>query len=75
MLVRLLILLVAVVVVVAVARRLCARAEGATASRVIDAKTVRCARCQVYFPTQEAIVQDGQSFCSRAHADAGSRQP
>jgi hypothetical protein len=74
MFVRVFILIVLIAIVVTVVRRLRARAQSPAAGRIIDGKAVRCARCQVYFPSHEAVVRDGDSFCSQAHADAGRAQ-
>ena len=71
---RLLILIALIALAIAFVRRLRARDKPGSARPAIDAKAVRCARCQVYFPSQEAIVRDGDNFCSRAHAEAGRTQ-
>ena len=71
---RLLILIALIALAIAFMRRLRARNTATSANRAIDAKAVRCARCQVYFPSQEAIVRDGDNFCSQAHAEAGRTQ-
>ena len=40
-----------------------------TGLRSLDARTVRCAHCQVYLPRDEAVESDGRSYCSREHAE------
>jgi uncharacterized protein len=75
MLVRLLVLIVLVALVVMALRRLRAAGRAQTGKRVIDARTVRCAHCQVYFPSSEAVRRDGAVFCSEAHAAAGHEPP
>ncbi len=35
---------------------------------------LRCARCGVYVPHNDAVSAHGQAFCSRQHAAMGARQ-
>ncbi|MHB8347827.1 MAG: PP0621 family protein [Acidiferrobacterales bacterium] len=35
---------------------------------------LRCARCGVYVPQDEAVNAHGQAFCSREHATPGQRR-
>ena len=35
---------------------------------------LRCARCGVYVPQDEAVTDQGRNFCSREHAALGLRQ-
>jgi uncharacterized protein len=75
MLARLIFVLLIVVIVMMVMRRL--RARGATPRKraSIDAKTVRCAHCQVYLPTTDAVARGGQYYCTTAHADQARQRP
>lgn len=68
MLLRLLLLGLLIACVVGWLRR---RRHAAAAPRAIDAKTLRCARCAVYFPSTDAVRRDGADYCSTAHAEAG----
>ena len=36
---------------------------------------VACAHCRVYLPEEEALRQDGNTFCSAAHYEAWKRRP
>lgn len=69
MLVRLLLLVLLAVVVVMVMRRLKVAARVSQQRTTVEAQTVRCAHCQVYLPSNEAIARHGQHYCSSAHAD------
>ena len=70
MLVRLILLVLLVVVVVMVMRRLKVAARTSHTRKTVEAQTVRCAHCQVYLPSNEAVARHGQHYCSAAHADA-----
>jgi uncharacterized protein len=69
---RLLITLAIVVAVIAYLRRRRARAKHNERPPALDARTVRCAHCAVYFPEREAVRRDGMVYCTRAHADAAT---
>ncbi len=69
MLARLILLVLIGVIVVMVMRRLKVAASAPRKKAAIDAQTVRCAHCQIYFPSNEAISRGGQHYCSAAHAD------
>ncbi len=69
MLVRLILLVLLGAIVVMVVRRLKVAASAPRKHTTIEATTVRCAHCQVYLPSNEAISRGGQHFCSPAHAD------
>ncbi len=69
MLARLILLFLLGAVVVMVVRRLKVTASAPRKRASIDAQTVRCAHCQVYLPSTEAISHGGQHFCSPAHVD------
>lgn len=69
MLARLILLVLIGAIVVMVVRRLKVAASAPRKRATIDAQTVRCAHCQVYLPSNEAIARGGQHFCSAAHAD------
>jgi len=68
MLFRLLLLGFVIACAVAWLRR---RRHTAAAPRAIDAKTLRCAYCAVYFPSTDVVRRDGADYCSAAHAEAG----
>ena len=69
MLVRLILLALLAVVVVMVMRRLKVAASAPHKRATVEARTVRCAHCQVYLPSNEAVARRGQHYCSSAHAD------
>lgn len=69
MFVRLILLLLVLGAAFVAVRRVQNAVRGSHSRRVVDARTVQCADCGVYFPREEAIVVDGRSYCSRAHAD------
>ena len=75
MLVRLISVLLIVAIVVVVMRRLRVRNCGPRKRAVIDAKTVRCAHCQVYLPSNDAVTRDGHFYCTKAHADQAHQRP
>lgn len=35
---------------------------------------VRCAHCGIYMPRSDAVLSDGQTWCSQEHAKLGVRQ-
>ena len=74
MLARLILLVLIGAIVVMVVRRLKVAASAPRKRATIDAQTVRCARCQVYLPSNEAVVRGGQHYCSAAHADQARQQ-
>ncbi len=69
MVARLLIGLVVIGAIVMFVRGMRGRAAAPAERRAVDARTVRCAHCQVYLPRDEAVVADGRSYCSREHAE------
>jgi uncharacterized protein len=69
MLVRLILVLLVLVAAFVAVRRVRGFLNQGGERRVRDARTVRCAHCDVYFPRDEAIEVDGQAYCSRAHAE------
>lgn len=69
MLARLILLFLLGALVVMVVRRWKVAASLPRKRASIDAQTVRCAHCQVYLPSREAVSRDGQHFCSPAHAE------
>jgi uncharacterized protein len=69
MLARLILLILIVVIVMMVSRRFKVAASAPRKRATIEATTVRCAHCQVYLPSNEAISRGGQHYCSAAHAD------
>ena len=69
MVARLLIGLVVIGAIVMFVRGMRGRATGTAERPAIDARTVRCAHCQVYLPRDEAVEADGRSYCSREHAE------
>ena len=75
MLVRVIVLVVLAVIVMMVVRRLKVAASAPRHRASVDAQTVRCAHCQVYLPSNEAIARDGQYFCSPAHAGQARPRP
>ena len=75
MLVRLIFVLLIVAIVVMVMRRLRVRGDAPRKRASIDAKTVRCAHCQVYLPSYDAVSRDGHYYCSPAHADQARQRP
>ncbi len=75
MLVRLIFVLLIVAIVVMVMRRVRVRGDVPRKRVNIDAKTVRCAHCQVYLPTHDAVARDGHHYCSPAHADQARHRP
>ncbi|NIR30742.1 MAG: hypothetical protein GWN84_15795 [Gammaproteobacteria bacterium] len=34
---------------------------------------VRCERCGLHVPRNEAVLRDGRSYCCEAHGEAGAR--
>ena len=72
---RLLLIVLVAVAATLLWRRARTELQAPRRPRSIDAKTVRCAHCQVYLPSQDAVVHDGQSYCSREHAARGARAP
>lgn len=70
MLVRLIVLVLLVVIVMMVMRRLKVATRTSRARTTVEAQTVRCAHCQVYLPSNEAVARHGLHYCSAAHADA-----
>lgn len=73
MLVRLILLVLLAVVVVMVMRRLKVAASAPRKRATVEARTVRCAHCQVYLPSTEAVTRHGQHFCSSAHAEQADK--
>lgn len=69
MLLRLILLVLLVVVVLMVMRRVKVAVGTHPKRATVEARTVRCAHCQVYLPSNEAIARHGQHYCSPAHAD------
>jgi len=69
MLARLLIGLLVIGAIVMFVRGMRGRAAAPGERPAIDARTVRCAHCQVYLPRDEAVESDGRSYCSREHAE------
>jgi ribosomal protein S26 len=68
MLPRLIIALIIVVAVIVFMRHLRTRL-GTPRSPALEAKTVRCEKCQVYLPRAEAVVRGAKHYCSVEHAD------
>ncbi|MCZ6773575.1 MAG: PP0621 family protein [Proteobacteria bacterium] len=68
MLVRVIIAVLLFVCLVAIMRQVRAMTKSVDGPRVIEAKTARCAHCEVYFPHGESITRDGRTYCSPAHA-------
>ena len=75
MLVRLISVLLVVAIVMVVMRRLRMRNSTPRKRASIDAKTVRCAHCQVYLPSNDAVTRDGHFYCTQAHADQARQRP
>ncbi|MGE0860623.1 MAG: PP0621 family protein [Gammaproteobacteria bacterium] len=73
MLARLVLLILVIIAVSVVWRRLRAMRRRAPPPRTVDARAVRCAHCQVYLPSQDAVLRDGEVFCSAEHAARGRR--
>jgi len=69
MLLRLILLFVIAAIVMMVVRRLKVSTSVPRKRATIESTTVRCAHCQVYLPSKEAVSRDGQYFCTPAHAD------
>jgi len=69
MLLRLLLVVVLAVIALAWLRHWRSRRDAGPRVKVIDRQTTRCAHCAVYFPRAEAVVRDGQTYCSAAHAE------
>ena len=67
---RLLITLAIALAIIAYVRRRRAQAKHNERPPVLDARTVRCTHCAVYFPEHEAVRRDGLVYCTRAHAEA-----
>lgn len=75
MLARVIFLLLIVAVVMIVMRRLRERGAAPRKPASIAAKTVRCAHCQVYLPSNDAVARGGHYYCSAAHADQARQRP
>ena len=68
---RFLILVLAVFLVYSLAKRLFGLpgpAQKTTVSRLI-----RCEHCGLFFPSEEAVLNEGHAYCSRKHLDLASR--
>lgn len=72
MLLRLILTAAVIALVVVFVRRARARRERAVRPPAIDARTVRCAHCAVYFPEREAVMRNGLVYCGRAHAETAT---
>ena len=66
---KLLVTAAIIAAIIVFVRRSRARREASAKPPAIDARTLRCAHCAVYFPEHEAVRRDGQVYCGRAHAD------
>ena len=73
MLARLVLLILVIIAVSLVWKRVRGMRRGAPPPRTVDARAVRCAHCQVYLPSQDAVLRDGAVFCSAEHAARGRR--
>ena len=62
-------------IVTMVVRRLKVAASVPRKRAAIDAQTVRCAHCQVYLPSQDAVSRNGLHYCSTAHAEQARPRP
>lgn len=73
MLARLVLLILVIIAVSLVWRHLRGMRRNVPPPRTVDARAVRCAHCQVYLPSQDAVLRDGAVFCSVEHAARGRR--
>ncbi|MGE0385008.1 MAG: PP0621 family protein [Gammaproteobacteria bacterium] len=62
------------VTVLRLLRRLDARGRGTPGAPGQPVKTVPCAHCGVYLPSNEALGEGERRYCSEAHRAAGDRQ-
>lgn len=67
--IRFLVVLIAVIAVILIARRLWARPSPSRPPRVTSSPMVRCAHCGLYLPKEDALENNGETFCSREHRD------
>ena len=71
MLVRLILGLIVIVVVIAFMRHARRRFDAPRAQPALDQKTAQCVQCGVYFPRQEAVIEEGRTYCTKLHAERG----
>lgn len=50
-----------------------ARNRGTATASLPEENMVQCAHCGVYLPASEAIMQNGQPWCSQEHAKLGMK--
>lgn len=68
-LLRFLLIAVAVWLVISLVRRMLRQRSKDTLTDRTHADMVRCAHCGLHLPKPEALVQDGEFFCSRQHLE------
>ncbi len=68
-------IIILVVIILFVGRSVLQRLKRAVpAEKSADSKdTVQCLHCKTYIPCNEAIVKDGNTFCSRQHFNDWNR--
>lgn len=68
MFVRIVFALLVVVMVIMAMRYLRRAVDERRRPPALDARTVRCAHCQVYLPRDDAVAAHGKVYCSPEHA-------
>jgi hypothetical protein len=68
MLVRVVVVVTLIFIVLRVVRKLGRSLKPVGKSATAVRKVVKCARCSVHFPRDEAVRFEGRVYCSRAHA-------
>jgi uncharacterized protein len=66
---RTLLIFIALALIVLIGKRLLQRSRSRATRRELSGNMVQCARCGIFIPQHEALMENDHYYCSAAHRD------